>query len=448
MLNRFLLPEWRADPELARRARLIVRFGFLGFFFGTAYAIFYLAIGHLWGAAIIILSSLGFGAMPWILRKSGRLALAGNGLAAIMTAGFAGLCCVEGGLHGHAVAWLASVPLCALLLVDGNAARVWVSICFIVCAAMIGAELAHIAIPNTYDPRWHSLVNSAGYLGLIVFMFVLGLIFENGRKRAFTRMQVALDQLATSHAELVILNREKTEFLAIAAHDLRNPLTTIVSYAQLLQSESSPEDVLTFSKAISAAGTRMRDLLKKLLDASAIEEGRFTCTIERCEVSDLITESLAHNRMHAEQKGIELVIETAADLAVRADHSTTVQVLDNLVSNAIKYSPLHTTVRVHVTPENGSVIIAVTDEGPGISVDDQKKLFRKFVRLSARPTAGESSTGLGLSIVRKLVEAMSGTIECRSELGRGSTFLLHLPAWDAAESNKTEYSHTSVGARV
>jgi signal transduction histidine kinase len=119
-------------------------------------------------------------------------------------------------------------------------------------------------------------------------------------------------------------------------------------------------------------------------------------------------------------------------LWAQADRAATLQILDNLVSNAIKYSPPNTTVHVHALPERSFILVNVRDEGPGISEADQKKMFRKFTRLSARPTGGESSTGLGLAIVKKLAEAMSGSIQCHSSLGSGSTFALRLPVWPEA----------------
>ena len=103
--------------------------------------------------------------------------------------------------------------------------------------------------------------------------------------------------------------------------------------------------------------------------------------------------------------------------------------MDNLVSNALKYSPPTSTVRLQIFAEAGCVVVSVQDEGPGINQEDQKKLFQKFTRLSARPTGGESSTGLGLSIVKRLAEAMSGAVQCQSALGFGATFTLRLPAW-------------------
>lgn len=415
--------------------------------FGTAYAAFYLVVGHLWGAGIVVVCSVGFGATPWLKRKTHRLRSAGNGLAAIMTLGFAALSCVEGGLHGHAVAWLASVPLAALLLVGKDSARFWVLVCFVVGSALVAAEIEEINLPMTYDPAWHSLLTSAGYLGLIVFMFVLGMIFETGRERAFAKLQDALGKLASSNEKLVTLNKEKTEFLGIAAHDLKNPLTTIITYAQVLENNHDPADFPVVCSAIQSAGTQMKDLITNLLDSNAIEEGRFACTIERCDLNALVAQSLEHNRLSAARKEIVISVHPSAELWARADKSTTVQVLDNLVSNAIKYSPPKTTVLVETSSEKNHVVVAVKDEGPGISEEDQKKLFGKFTRLSARPTGGESSNGLGLSIVKRLVEAMSGSVECRSILGSGATFIARLPSWDSPDpaGNKTS-SDMDVGS--
>ncbi|MDQ6809890.1 MAG: HAMP domain-containing histidine kinase [Verrucomicrobiota bacterium] len=407
---------------------MIARFGLAGFVFGLVYAAFYSAIGHLWGAAIIVVCSLLFAAAPFVMQRTRKLKIAGNALVATMTLGFVGLSSVEGGIRGHAVAWLASVPLCALLLVGKRSARFWVFGSIVGACVFVALELADVPVPTTYDPAWHSLVNSAGYVGLIAFMFILGMIFENGRERAFAKMQDALGELASSNGQLVLLNKEKTEFLGIAAHDLRNPLTTIITYAQILKLQ--PPDVPAIAAAIGTAGTQMKDLIVNLLEANAIEEGRFTCKIERCDVRELIARSVAQNELSATRKQIVLSVAPGAPVTAAADFSTSVQILENLISNAIKYSPLGTTVRIGTLVANGEALVTVQDEGPGISEEDRQKMFGKFTRLTARPTGGESSTGLGLSIVKKLATAMSGSVECSSELGAGATFTVRLPRWE------------------
>ena len=429
IVDRPLSKELSCDLEQARRARLVTRFGVLGSLFGLAFASFYMLIGHQWGAVIVLICSFGVAMTPAVMCARKSVSLGGNFLLLVLTLGFTGLCFVEGGLHGHAIAWLVSVPLCALLLLGEKPAGKWAIASFLAAALIAGISLSGKRLPNTYDPAWDNIVSAAGYLGLILFMFILGLIFESGRARAFFKMQEALGELAASNERLLHLNNEKNEFLGIAAHDLKNPLTVISGCAELLGMSRDPERVAKLSTSIVGASKRMRDLITNLLDANAIEQGRFTSNIERCDLNALVAQSVENNLPAANKKEISMRVGNSDPLWARADKAAVLQVLDNLVSNALKYSPPKTIVHVHTLPERERVVVSVRDEGPGISEADQKKLFQKFSRLSARPTGGESSTGLGLSIVKRLAEAMGGSVSCSSTLGSGSTFTFRLPVW-------------------
>jgi signal transduction histidine kinase len=428
-VDRSIPPELLDDPETARRARLITRFGALGSLFGFTYALFYFLIGHKWGTIIVLACSTGVAATPFLMRKKKAVAPAASFFALTLTLGFSGLCVVEGGLHGHAIAWLVSVPLCVLLVAGRDTARRWTVIVFAVGAVFAGLDLAGVVLRPIYDPRWESVVSTAGYLGLILFLFILGLIFEVGRERSHARMQALLAELAASNERLVHLNKEKNEFMGIAAHDLKNPLSVIVGSADLLKMTNDLSRVQKMAGLISGAAIRMRDLVTNLLDANAIEEGKFIQMLERCDVRALVETSVEHNQPSAAKKQIEIRLGASDGLWACADRAATLQILDNLISNAVKYSPPNTTIHVHTLPETQAISISVRDEGPGISEADQKKMFQKFTRLTARPTGGESSTGLGLSIVKRLAEAMSGTVQCHSSLGFGSTFVLRLPLW-------------------
>jgi signal transduction histidine kinase len=146
------------------------------------------------------------------------------------------------------------------------------------------------------------------------------------------------------------------------------------------------------------------------------------------ELTSLVSAVVESQRPRAEAKQQILQLENeATPMSVVVDPSVMVQVLENLVSNAVKYSPSakKIIVRLKRTPE--TVRCEVQDEGPGLSADDQQKLFGKFARLSAKPTGGEHATGLGLSIVKKMVEAMNGQVWCESELSRGATFIVEVP---------------------
>ena len=419
--------EFLSDPEQARRARLVSRFGVLGSFFGVVYALFYLLIGHKWGALIIIICSSCFAVAPFWMRRKKAIDPAAHFLILTLTCGFTALCFVEGGLQGHAIAWLVSVPLCAFLMLGQKAAAKWAVLAFLAASGVVVLDLMGIQLPIRYDMKWNTVVSAAGYLGLIAFMFILGLIFEKGRARALAKMQGALGELASANERLVHLNNEKNEFLGIAAHDLKNPLTVILGCAEMVVETNDRDKIRKLLGNISGSANQMRDLITNLLDVNAIEQGKFTSNIEPCNIGELLERSVQNNQPSGTRKSIAIRVGASQGLWAKADPAATLQILDNLISNALKYSPPNTTIHLHTLPEKDYVLVSVRDEGPGISEADQKKLFQKFTRLSARPTGGESSTGLGLAIVKRLAEAMSGSIQCYSAPGTGSNFTLRLP---------------------
>jgi signal transduction histidine kinase len=418
------------DTEPYRRARLITGFGALGSVFGAFYAAFYLAIGHVYGAGIIIVCSAGVAAVPFVLRATGSTRAAGNIMTLILLLGFGSLCGIEGGIRGHAIGWLAAVPLCALLMVSGPEAGLWCILSIAATCFFVSMDSAGLRLPLLYPERWHQTVTAAGYLGLTLFMSVLGMIFEGGRRRAFARMEQALDSVSRMNIRLKKLDAEKNEFLGVAAHDLKNPLNVVMGFAEMIAMgrNSSPERNRDDARYIIAAAERMIALITQLLDVNAIEQGRFPIEITVCDlgrISGQVTESFA---IPAGKK--EITIYAAGPLLpawVHADPKATHRILDNLLSNAIKYSPPGSDVFVRMRNSPDGVIWEVQDQGPGLTPGDQAKLFQKFMKLSARPTGGESSNGLGLSIVKMLAEQMHGAVECRSTRGEGATFSLRLP---------------------
>ncbi|TDU72856.1 signal transduction histidine kinase [Prosthecobacter fusiformis] len=426
----YLPTELSQDPEILRRSRLQLRFGWMGALFGLAYASFYMLADHLWGAAIIIICSMCFAMIPVILRRGRNLRLTGHLFALILFCGFTGLCAIEGGLYGHAIAWLASIPLCVLLLLEIKDALIWSGLCFLAAGAFGLLGVFGIEVVHTYDMSWEPYISFAGYCGLICFMTLLGCIFELTRKRAFQQMQLALDQLSTANQRLLKLHHEKDEFLNIAAHDLKNPLCGISGYAELLgyYTNPTPEKIAETSTVIQKQCKRMLEIISNLLDVQRIEEGSIKMKIVGCPVEPVLTKMIATYQLRAQNKNIRLLLEgDTARTCVMADENAMDQILDNLISNAIKYSPQGTVVRCVCTTSKDSVAIQICDEGPGLSEADQANLFKKFSKLTPRPTGGESSNGLGLWIVHRMAQGMNGSVECHSQLGKGTTFTLSLP---------------------
>ncbi len=427
VFSHFTPPPFADQPELLRRARLIIGFAILGGWFGMSFAAFYGLIGHVWGAAIILICCAAFAGIPHILRQSGSADRAGNWYCLVLNTGFFALCWVEGGIRGHALAWLVAVPLLALLLTSRRAAYGWCTVALAAAAIVGGAEFTPYAPPILYPMEWHHAVSALGYLSLVAFMFILGLIFETGRATAQARMLQTMGELAEANRHLTRLNEEKNEFLGIAAHDLRNPLSVVMSYSELIQMEDAKNARLQrFASVIRKESTRMRDLIANLLDLNAIESGKNRFENEAVALNPLVQRAVENLRAVADKKQIGIVFEESETLCATAEGNALLQVLDNLISNAVKFSKPGKQVTVSLGRQADRVLLSVSDQGPGITPADRAKLFKRFSKLSARPTAGESSNGLGLSIVKRLVEAMQGTIECTSEVGQGTTFTVSL----------------------
>ena len=247
-------------------------------------------------------------------------------------------------------------------------------------------------------------------------------------------------ELQHARARLREMNDEKNEFMGIVAHDLRNPLGTIQGFADLLLEDPdiARDEREDFTRRIRDTANRMSEMVQNLLDANRIERGEMKLNLVPVELSALLAGVVEVYRPRAAAKQQSLLLQNeVAPITVVVDPSVLVQVLENLVSNAVKYSPPGKDIFVRLKKLPDGVRCEVQDEGPGLSPEDQKKLFGKFARLSAKPTGGEHATGLGLSIVKKMVEAMNGQVWCASELGSGALFVVQLPAATALTNPPT-----------
>lgn len=236
------------------------------------------------------------------------------------------------------------------------------------------------------------------------------------------------EELNTKNQELIDLNQEKNLMVGGLAHDLRSPLNQVKGLLQLTQMTipSDDETANYVSKALQSAD-RLRDMIDRILDLKMIEEQKLPLNLENIDVYQIIHEVVQSFASIAQQKSI--VVHLAENTRehiyqIHLDKNYTLQVFENLLSNALKFSPVNTQVWIDVGLHKDKIRIIIKDEGPGISPEDQTKLFRKFQQLSAKPTGGEASVGLGLSIVKKFVEAMNGGVWCESVLGKGTSFIV------------------------
>ena len=237
-------------------------------------------------------------------------------------------------------------------------------------------------------------------------------------------------------AELERLNEFKNEMMGMAAHDLRNPLTVILNYADFLIDDHLNVDAIFNNdqfqqiKEIKEASEYMVQIVENFLDISIFESGTMKLDKKNIDLVELINQAASLSRTSANKKNIAITTHLPdSTLHIEIDRHKFRQVLDNLLSNAIKFSHPDTEIEIGIKQSNKekSIIVFVKDQGQGIPEDEIDQLFDPFPEISVEATEGEESTGLGLAIVQKIIEAHDGKIEVESEVGTGSTFLINIP---------------------
>lgn len=294
-----------------------------------------------------------------------------------------------------------------------------------------GNPAGPIVFPFSLRPApWLTLWAFGAYsvLGLAAFVGCLRLrthFLDRRNRELEARIQEATRELAA-------LNEEKNEFIALAAHDLKNPLSLIQQLSEgLLRGEiaGSTESSRPWLQMVSQAARDMSALVHRVLNVSAIESGGLEPKFESVDVAALAAETVQAFFARAERKGLHLDVEGLPEvLWARTDGPYLQEVIQNLLSNAIKFSPPGGTVWIRGRMQGRRAVLEVQDQGPGLTEEDKARLFQRFAQLSARPTGDESSCGLGLSIAKRLVEALQGWVHVESEAGKGATFRVELPA--------------------
>jgi two-component system, OmpR family, sensor kinase len=237
-------------------------------------------------------------------------------------------------------------------------------------------------------------------------------------------------RLAKNNVELGKLNKLKNQFLGMAAHDLRNPLGNIINLTEFLEDEKETlsTECLQFIEHIRHLSTYMLGLVNELLDYSVIESGSVFLNNQLIDLVDVYTSIVNLHRISAAQKGVDLVLETeSASLPLSIDRGKVEQVLANLITNAIKFSSAETRISVQLSRENGRIVTSVSDQGCGMSREEIRSLFQPFLKRGRTGTKGEKSTGLGLYIVKRIIDALNGEIRVRSKPGLGTTISFSIP---------------------
>jgi signal transduction histidine kinase len=355
-----------------------------------------------------------------------RLSIAGQVFDTAVIAAYVLVFSFERGVPVQQLLYVALVAACVRFAIVGGLVVVAVSVPVVAYFAKLRAD--------RFDARysWQLIVLQTGVMLLIAL--IVGELVRRLDKTTEASVR-AYEAERETVEELRRLSALRADFVSLVSHELRSPMAAVIGSARTLQrrwSELSPEHRDSFLALIADETNRLARLVSDVFDTSRIDAGTFGYTFSDVDVAVLVHDAVS--TATASQEDVEVVAAVATGLpSVRGDGVRLRQVLANLLENAIKYSPDGAPVEVGATAEDGTVSVAVTDRGRGISAENQAVIFERFGRV--RGPDAPQGTGLGLFIARSIAEAHGGTLQVRSRLGQGSTFTLTLPASHSSGSS-------------
>jgi signal transduction histidine kinase len=263
-------------------------------------------------------------------------------------------------------------------------------------------------------------------LAIIGILIAIGFVIK---RNAHRRLQATNELIVQQNEKLSELNYEKNSLISIVSHDLNTPFAAIQIWGQVLQSDSEhfTEEQRKAMNRIIQAGEYGEKMIRRILDVEKADIGNHKMQLENFDMKVFAEEVIENFKPMAARKSIALKARfSGKDMNIMSDRYLVSRICENLLSNAIKYTPQGKHVWINISDEQDAISIKIRDEGVGIDKDELPYLFSKYSKISSRPTDGEMSNGLGLSIVKRIVEEINGKIFCESEPGKGSLFTVIL----------------------
>jgi two-component system, OmpR family, sensor histidine kinase SenX3 len=249
--------------------------------------------------------------------------------------------------------------------------------------------------------------------------------------------------LADDRTEFTRTEEIRNDFVANVSHELKTPVGAISLLAEALESSADdPEAVRRFAKRMHKESARLAALVQDIIELSRLQGANVAQQGRPVDINTVVAEAVDRSQLPAEAKNIQLVVGRQAEAMVYGDQDLLVTALRNLIDNAIRYSPDNTRVGIGIRSKGGLVSVSVTDQGEGLSPEDQERVFERFYRVDAARSRHTGGTGLGLSIVKHVISNHGGEVTLWSQPGQGSTFTIRLPELegqddgDAAEGRK------------
>ena len=427
LINWFIHPDYLKNQRDLRRARLLVSACLLTSLFSISYVLLSITFSFERGIYFTGFNVIGYFGLPFLLRTKLSLSFLGNLYTAMGATTVLALTWYSGGMWSAIYPWIIAIPVLALLIVGRTIAIFWGIFSFAAMLFFGVLELQGISLPVEYNVEFRSVWYLSILPGLLLIIMVVSMTFEASMRRALSDVEAQKSTIESQSEELEKLIEDKDNIIGILAHDLRNPLSNIGILAQMLAGETDETERKRIIAMIEKASGDAHILVKDVLETAALEQGGINVKLQPVPVAEIIREVANSLNPVAVNKGIQINIEnTVVSISVLADVTYFRQVIENLISNALKYSGKGKAVDIVIVDQDDRARICVKDQGPGVPKGEEGRLFKKFSRLSTQPTAGESSSGLGLSLVKRYMELMKGRVWHEHPADQGAVFVIEL----------------------
>jgi signal transduction histidine kinase len=435
LVDFFIHPDYFSKPDQLRRARLFVRGCLLTSFFSSSYVWLSVLFEYEKGVYFMIANVVGFLVLPLLSKTRMHISLLGNLYVVLGSMAVIVLTYYSGGIWSAIYPWIVSIPLLALLIVDKWSGAAWgiIALGFMLYFGIL--DHSGIVLPVEYNVKMKTWWFTSILTGLLLIILFVGFVFEFVQTRALRELEsknAKLEEQKTTIASqseaLEKLIEEKDYIIRILAHDLRNPLYNIDGLAEMLESKRYVGQEDEFLGMVKRTANSALHLIDRVLAMDKADQRDLSVELSPVDVAAVLEDLVDSIEETAKRKDIAIKLANTAPLTlVQGERVYVLQIFENLLSNALKFSESGTEVKVVLENEDASLVVKIADEGPGILPGEEDKLFKKFSKLSSRPTAHESSSGLGLSLVKRYVELLGGRIWHESGITPGATFAVELP---------------------
>lgn len=433
LVDFFIHASYHEDALKLRKARLFVRACLLTSLFSNSYIWFSVLFEYDLGVYLMIFNVVGFLVLAFLVKTKLPLLLISNLYILVGGVAVCVLTYFSGGIWSAIYPWIISIPVLALLVVNRNFGIGWGILALFVMLWFGWLELQGIALPTQYNTDLKSEWFISVLPGLLLIVLVISSVFESVQTTALKNLQMQNEQLENQKATIAEQSKrleklidDKDHIIRILAHDLKNPLANITTISNILKEEREIDQQKKFIAMIEKVSSQAQGLVNNVLDMATMEEGAIRLKPEELSIKDVVEEAVGSLSEQARRKGISVAV-SGDDAEVFVDHTYLLLIFENLISNALKFSAKAQKVTIELVADSKSVQVKVMDEGPGILPEEEGQLFEKFAKLSARPTAEESSSGLGLSLVKRYTEQIGGKVWYDRDASKGATFVVELP---------------------